>query len=403
VRTLVVVFLGSFFLGAIGSPPEGFVRLVANFSESTLTAPQRWCSDMVPRTNLWAPECRRNSEGAPHNDVETRPFLVTGVGRSGTQYLQEVMSGAGLDVAHDNKHQCNSQCPGRDGAVAWPHAFADNSFTAKHLSSYRRCAVPHWSWPSLVIKFRVVVHLVRSPLKTIDSRWSQGKVKPFLDSTLCNTAAEWNQVFGRAQALAQTIVGGLLPHTTMGGSLAFTLRHWVLWNFAVEAHASRRYRIEDLSDSPSALLSLCRDIQKLDALALATDDHYRNHNDDGELHHHKLQEHEGGRQLNSLSCPSLEEFAGATSRESKRTNHEHTKHAQGGVQWSELAQLDQTMTTLAQRMSVRYGYPVKAADLVPRARIDGGNESEPVNGSEMERCKFRSRDGRWKCDLIRKR
>ena len=154
------------------TPPEGFMRLVVGPLKSNQSAHDLWCTKMVPRTLLDAPECSAWKTRNPFV-MATRPFLMTGIGRTGTSFVVNALTRAGLDVNHDNRRDCSrtKECPGLDGAVSWPHAFSDQAFGTG--TGERDCPRPHWAWPSAAVSFRVVVHLVREPLKTIDSRWNK--------------------------------------------------------------------------------------------------------------------------------------------------------------------------------------------------------------------------------------
>jgi hypothetical protein len=99
--------------------------------------------------------------GPESNDVPL-PLLVTGVGRSGSSYLAELLWSLGLGMSHDDrKHFC--PCPGRSGAVAWPLAFSESAHGRRcHGAGFR---------PELGNRrFRSIFLLTRSPLETIASR-----------------------------------------------------------------------------------------------------------------------------------------------------------------------------------------------------------------------------------------
>lgn len=51
----------------------------------------------------------------------------------------------------------------------------------------------------VTVSFARVVHLVRDPLRTIDSRWNKGNVKVFRDLTRCNTDAALSEPLGTVE------------------------------------------------------------------------------------------------------------------------------------------------------------------------------------------------------------
>lgn len=130
-------------------------------------------------------------------------LLVTGVGRTGTTSVCTLFQKFGIMVSHDNDVDCGPY-PGPDGAVSWYDAF-----TAGEGRRYEK-----------------VIHLVREPLKTINSRiikcavrsgkigFMEGKVKPYEEVSHNDTCA------------------------------SLSLKHWVRRNSFVEEHASWRIRSE---------------------------------------------------------------------------------------------------------------------------------------------------------------
>lgn len=102
------------------------------------------------------------------------PLLVTGIGRSGTTFVQQLLAKVGLRVSHDDRNSATCPCPGQDGVVSWAHAFHHGPVTVRGgrraHDTTTSCPRPRWSYPLNGHRFRVVVHLVRDPLKTIASR-----------------------------------------------------------------------------------------------------------------------------------------------------------------------------------------------------------------------------------------
>lgn len=90
------------------------------------------------RSTKYVPECFAGQT------VRTLPLLVTGMGRSGTQFMATALRTLGFAVSHDNT------VAGPDGAVSWIYAFAETK------------EIPYPSWaPSLGgLRFRHVFHQV---------------------------------------------------------------------------------------------------------------------------------------------------------------------------------------------------------------------------------------------------
>ena len=125
----------------------------------------------------------------------SHPLLVTGTGRSGTSYLKAVFKQAGLQLSHDTGHDKE---PHIHGAVSWPHAFSDEPFRKEmdseslvfdEIGAAGQCWLPNWSWgyhkgdhdtTSNHTRFKNVVHLVRNPIQSINSRWNNGSLSSSL-------------------------------------------------------------------------------------------------------------------------------------------------------------------------------------------------------------------------------
>lgn len=67
----------------------------SNFED--LVSGSSWC-EVVQRSSLWDPECRDSIRSDFDATVNLRPLLVTGVGRSGTEYVTKLLSAAGMKV-----------------------------------------------------------------------------------------------------------------------------------------------------------------------------------------------------------------------------------------------------------------------------------------------------------------
>ena len=321
-------------------PPNGFRRLVES---NTTRCRIEWCRHMLSRSLLAAPWCRQRTLGNEKGLTLTpRKVLITGVGRSGTQFVSRIFTKAGMKFLHDI-HRRDTNISHMDGAVSWPHAFSDQQFYSAPGRSWR-CPRPRWVWASTSVRFSSVVHLVRDPLKTIASRWNRGLVTPFRTLSVCNMAIPDLGYFGKAEVIVAK-AGLVLPslHT-----LRFTLRHYVLWNLFVEAQSTDRVRVEDLGTGES-FHDLCLSF------------------------------------FNPRRCPTPQAFDRAVAAShSKKIHSGHTWTAPyGTVTWSRLEHLDKDAALMASVMSRRYGY----------------KHCGPANNpGEVERCGFLE-DEKWTCWL----
>ena len=143
---------------------------------------------------------------------------------------------------------------GAHGAVSWPQAF-------RAPEDMQQC-VPTWTWSEEQLNlestwfshrrerehdrrlFQHLVHLVRSPLEAINSRWNMGDINIFEAPTACFTSAY----------IPKCISDGAQDRCSTNETLRATLHHWVLWNTFVEATAQWRVRVEDLNSSAAFLL-----------------------------------------------------------------------------------------------------------------------------------------------------
>lgn len=290
-----------------GQEPESFRSLVPNRSIS-------WCQ-VANLSMLSASGC------SGHEATES--VLVTGTGRSGTKYASAVFNKLGFAMSHDNKIGC--PCPNVDGAVSWVHAFAMTAPPHKaRFETPSSCTtsaiVPKWTWKPWadndkarkIKRFRSVVHLVRSPLESILSRFNNGTAKIYYETSACHTA---------------------LGDDILQNSLAVPLRHWVLWNLFVEAHTSLRIRSDYLLE----------------------DWIY------------------GGKcakafNFNDTRCKPTPKILAKVKRLQKTINAEHTiKATDVNISWHLLSQVDPTFAVMAQRMALRYGFTVEPTDILSAA------------------------------------
>ena len=160
-------------------------------------------------------EADQNTTGTAES-MQVTDLLVTGVGRTGTTSLCTLLRDLGIMVSHDNDFDCGPY-PGLDGAVSWYDAF-------KSLNSGRR--------------YKYVIHMVRDPLQTINSRVAKCELLNHLD---------WlNQRVGDYEEFSENETCS-----------SFALKNWVRRNSFVERHASWRVRSESVLSDPVSLWELC--------------------------------------------------------------------------------------------------------------------------------------------------
>ena len=233
----------------------------------------------------------------------------------------------------------------------------------------RYCRIPAWSWSPGGQRFKVVVHLVRDPLKSIISRsnfngrsvtWVGGFVA-CLTSVIPTRALDqygkgggvgWYEIAEellhsnttrRRQLRTKRKRGGEPPPIDLERDLSrkqrlrvdvkllVSLRHYVTWNSFVERVASIRLRVEDLGYD--AIQQLC---EALPELWVPSGTHGKG------------------------ACPSQGTVAAALESLHTNVNHEHVTVRAGlsknTVTWARLGDMDWANTALAQAMALRYGY-----------------------------------------------
>jgi hypothetical protein len=146
-----------------------------------------------------------------NEDTATRraKLLVTGCGRSGTNYTTVLLRRCGIDVPHEHY-------VGADGISSWMFAVRGRS-------------APRGPAP-FCYEFDHVVHQVRNPLMAIPS------ITTFREES-------WEYI-------AQYIAIDLSDPPLLRAA-----RYWIEWNEIVERRAELRIRIEDM---PAAVLPLAR-------------------------------------------------------------------------------------------------------------------------------------------------
>lgn len=171
--------------------------------------------EVLDSTSLATKEVKEYSKGA---SMEVTDLLVTGVGRIGTTTMCTLLRALNIMVSHDNDVDCGPY-PGPDGAVSWLDAF--KPFTSKR-------------------RYKYVIHMVRDPLQTINSRITKCVQLPimFYQHLKLNT---WHyEEFAHNETCS-----------------SFAIKNWVRRNSFVERHASWRVLTESVFSDPLTLWELC--------------------------------------------------------------------------------------------------------------------------------------------------
>lgn len=151
--------------------------------------------------------------------------LITGTGRSGTMYTCRLFQAAGLNLSHDNEYDCGRSYPASDGAVSWYDAFNSG------------------------LEYDTVVHIVRDPLHTINSRIAKLLARPVVHAEFLRRQTGKFEETSDLEKVIRT-----MDTTAM---VRFSLKHWVRRNSFVLYHAEWREKIEDISKHPIAAWRLC--------------------------------------------------------------------------------------------------------------------------------------------------
>ena len=327
-----------------GSMYNGVLREIHGKGCNALVVNVSDC-ELINRSSRLSHVCGHNTSRLAIEDL-----LITGIGRSGTTFVQRVLAKLGLPIRHDTLHDQTEPDLLRwknqrwAGAVSWPQAFDVSPFAASKTDNghpgrpvTRTCPRPTWTvqWAQ---RFRRVVHLMREPLSTIRSRDNQGKLFVFDQVSRCNTDVR---------------TAGTQPLTRQ--KLRHTLQHYVLWNSFVEATAHEHLRIED--SNGTTLLGL---------LARAN------------------------RTLPNM--PTAGRIDWTIARIGNETNSGHTKKLDEPLTWAALTSLDPEHVALAQMLALRHNYEI--------ADLDRSSLLRPSDGTTcaQQHCFFRP-TGHWHCQL----
>ena len=299
--------------------------------------------DCVKRSSLISKEC-----GNTKFDRKF-PLLVTGIGRSGTDFIHSELWAMGLRVSHDS----NVGYGRIDGSVAWPEAFNNKPFmthSARTKKAKRKtCKHEWWNFGKRWYGYYHVFHLVRHPLKTIQSRFNLGNIESFEMSSLCNTGTRTNKAL-----------------KLMDRRLDITMQHWTLWNSFVEQYAVFRFRLEQLNSAEKhGVIQRILHLSKLDKL-----------------------------DVKGVNMTQVEASID-TVKVSAKKNSKHTKKAAEPLTWKKLAEINLEFTAMTQIQAMRYGYDIPKEDLLPFV----WDECDPKI-LKVQRCYIEYYEGRWSCKLF---
>lgn len=296
--------------------------------------------DIIRRSPLYSLEC--SNEG-----TDVRQLLITGTGRSGTEYIQMFLNQTGLKLSHDTIG------PSEDGGVSWPQAFNEI-----------KCGKIKWNWLKDTngvsnneknYRFHRVIQIIRNPLKQILSRANRGG---FISSENRFYTSCLTHLGGGIKRISEAKMSNIRL------SIILALRHWVLFNSFIERYAAYTFRVEDLDHNSTNQFRVIRDIYKYGGLA--------------------------------KRMPAALKIEQASTMISQTLHHKHTKKPKGlKISWKYLFQLDPKFTTMAQILTLRYGYEINPEDLAHDVIVDCGD----ILYLRKLHCEF-SVEERWRCKLL---
>ena len=132
--------------------------------------------------------------------------LISAAPRSGTRYITYVLQDLGIKMKHEEVD--------KDGLVSWQH------ITPSPFS----------------VEPRMVMHIVREPLKTIASM--AFALEP------CAYPFMWYSIYGYVP-----IIGKDFNLANEEDYLSMAVQFWVLWNELIEEKAVYRYKLEEFTSS----------------------------------------------------------------------------------------------------------------------------------------------------------
>eukprot|EP00747_Dinoflagellata_sp_TGD_P075412 gnl/TRDRNA2_/TRDRNA2_158728_c0_seq1.p1 gnl/TRDRNA2_/TRDRNA2_158728_c0~~gnl/TRDRNA2_/TRDRNA2_158728_c0_seq1.p1 ORF type:complete len:1093 (+),score=94.02 gnl/TRDRNA2_/TRDRNA2_158728_c0_seq1:1-3279(+) len=253
---------------------------------------------VVSHTYISDQPCHNVGDGAPGG------FLVTGVGRSGTSYLTELLNGLGLRVSHDDAPR------GKDGAVSWVHGMRMPD-----------CSLP--SWAHDVRRFFGDGYLMaRDPLQQIASHSDNGDFARRQGKIMVNSKKGPEEEIWAFIRCTQS-VEPLRATDPVNRSVEIALKHYVIQNSFILQYVRHAnvFKVEDVAEKPHIVRRLFKQY--------------------------------GGSDI---------DFTDANIRSvilslGTRTNSEHTETT-SGVTWARLAEIDHDFAVMAQQQAQVFGYEI---------------------------------------------
>lgn len=140
-------------------------------------------------------------------------YLITSTARSGTGYMAQALTSAGVPCGHEAIFSHGGLEEAQQSLKKHPELVAESSWLA----------MPYLGAP--LLKEAGIIHLVRHPVKTIESIL---RVKMFSESPYSRF------IFQR--------LPGLALHTKPENMAAY---YYLVWHHHIERHAHLRHRVED--------------------------------------------------------------------------------------------------------------------------------------------------------------
>jgi hypothetical protein len=371
--TVVVMMVYPTFAAA-GNPSNSGALLMDHTALQQQQQLEIWTPrcDVIRRSYKYSAECnhtRLPDQNTNRPAPPPAPCLITGTGRSGTQYMSQMLRNLGWEVNHDNWYQF-CPCPGTAGSVS--HYFS--------FLSTQACKNDNgWSAMLQHMFLRVGLQL-HDPLAYVNSRGGEKK-KNLIGFQSCNMRH---------------------PKQHSSNQAIMALHKWVLQNTFVGAYSDFSYVIDAVDASPA------RGIGEV-CLRCALEKTKRNVYDTSDPHwydqqrHHNLsttqrvssiQAHAENQKLTirtTVGCPSNEEITMISNRLSTSANHNHTRHL--AHNWTDLAELDLDMTTMAIMVANVHGMNIPLVEPVDKFTVRCGFDATEPGDSPPWSCYLDRGDG----------
>ena len=307
------------------------------------------CATIVQRSTLYSECCdhvHNNNDTASRSRVF--PLLITSAPRSGTWFMQQLMTKSGLQGLTTDEHS-----PDSTGIVSWKHIFHQDSYyfgrqSKTHLYNS---------------KFRVIWHLVRDPLKTLtsiaftdplweDSDHSKTYIQfisshiPISNKTALMT--RFNISYQDLEGVMQHRTVAMNHNPSLSRFLIFRgLEIYLYWNGFINYLNVPIFRLEDLADDKNVTI--------LDEMFRSVGYNPPNHHkvlqvldaqEGKRKEHHKQRRHLAKRKL---QIGSAENARGHPIRKGSRIHR-------GTLTWQEICEVSLIKARALLRMSHSFGY-----------------------------------------------